>query len=432
MTNPLAPQVAVVAALLARFSLSNEPELGFARDQLAQAVRLAQTNTAAYNIPLDQAFPDGVGFETIAVYVNPVNVGAALLTLTNAAQRSGFQLAVDPTLQVYTGGAWQTLAGTLLPQVPVNITASPAPPPQAAAPVQAAPPPPPPAPAPAPAPAAPPAAPTTAQDLSGLVQSVLAEPAPAEQPVAPSTVAATPMVATPASAPAPTPPTPEQLQALFPQGVQTADDLNLFTGLRNGTVSYDDAVAARDASPTNTEAALPPPPTAAPPAPVAPPQPSASAPEPAGGSAPTASAPANHGRPADDERLPDSSVLAQRTGASGRPQKSPFEGKIAERSKVAAAPYWWDHMRYSAKHVLAVNPAQALDPSSTGAAPVQSYAMLITLLQDVFKPLDPHTTVAEIRTFLREVETGMLGLESAKAVFQLCDALFGEPDKTTE
>lgn len=411
MTNPLAPQVAVVAALLARFSLSTESELHFARDQLAQAVRLAQTHTAAYNIPLDQHFPDGVGFEAIAAYVNPTNVGASLLTLVNAANRNGFNLAVDGDLQIYNAGAWQLLAGTLLPQIPVNITAAPAAlaptPAPAPAPAPAAPPPPAPAPAPAPA---------TAQDLSGLVQSVLAEPAPvaaaaAPAPVvAPSTVAATPTVAT-----APTTVTTAQLAELFPLGVQTEGDLAIFTDLRNGRVTYDEAKARLNAI---DSAAAPAP--AAVPAPVSPPQ--ASAPAPAA----AAAGPAHHG-PADGEHLPDSSVLAQRTGSTGRPQKSPFEGKIAERKSVAPAPYWWEHMRYSAKHVFAVNPAQALDPSSTGAAPVQSYAILTTLLQDVLKPLDPHTTVAEMRTFLREVDTGMRGLESASAVFQLADVLFAEP-----
>jgi hypothetical protein len=126
---------------------------------------------------------------------------------------------------------------------------------------------------------------------------------------------------------------------------------------------------------------------------------------------------------APDGDLPDSSITKERSGQSGRPQKSPFEKKIEARSKIAPPPFWWTHAMVSAPLIFTRSPAGAADDSSTGAGPVQSYMVLVGLLQRALKGVDPHTTVAALRTYLREVDEQVRALETGKAANQLRDAL---------
>lgn len=121
--------------------------------------------------------------------------------------------------------------------------------------------------------------------------------------------------------------------------------------------------------------------------------------------------------------LPDSSITKERSGQSGRPQKSPFEKKIEARSKVAPPPFWWTHMMVSAPLVFNRSPAGAADDSSTGAGPVQSYMVLVGLLRRALAGVDPHTTVAALRSFLGDIDKQVAALETGKAANQLRDTL---------
>lgn len=121
--------------------------------------------------------------------------------------------------------------------------------------------------------------------------------------------------------------------------------------------------------------------------------------------------------------LPDSNISLERTGQSGRPQKSPFEKKIEPRNKVAPPPFWWVSLTRSAPLIFHKSPAGALDDSSTGAGPVQSYMVLVALLRQVLAGVDPHTNVASLRTFLAEIDAQVSKLESAPAANQLRDIL---------
>lgn len=124
-----------------------------------------------------------------------------------------------------------------------------------------------------------------------------------------------------------------------------------------------------------------------------------------------------------DRDLPDSSIAKERTGQSGRPQKSPFEKKIEARNKIAPPPFWWAHMMVSAPLIFTRSPAAAADDSSTGAGPVQSYMVLLGLLLRTLAGVDPRTTVAELRSFLRDVDKQVAALETSAAANQLRDSL---------
>ena len=102
--------------------------------------------------------------------------------------------------------------------------------------------------------------------------------------------------------------------------------------------------------------------------------------------------------------LPDPSITLERKGQSGRPQKSPFEKKIEERKKVAEPPFWWTHLRVSAPKILVKSPAAAVDDSSDGAGPVQSYMVLLALLRAALKSVPSGTTVGELRKYLADVD----------------------------
>ncbi len=401
-TNP-----AVVTALLALYAFRSPAEVQAAADELAHNLRQSMTHTTAYGIPLDQHLPAEVSRATSAPYVHPNNLAAALHSL------AGVGAQLDSSLLVYSpeAGGWQPLAQCTTDLVPVTVAPPPAPPVQAIPPA-------PPAPAPVPPPPPPPPAPTP------------------EAIIAPSTVPATPLPAThAAAAPAPVPQAPTPPAEQFPQGVNTVADLAAYreaTGHPAPAGSLLDLVAA-------TQPGLDPYAAAAPAmlGQAAAEQPRAPAFDPAlgagyGTTAQGVPGPAvvTHAQAqaeshlAPVEGLPDASVLAQRTGANGRPAKSPFEREIEARKSVAAAPFWWEHLLHSAQHVFTQNPATALDPSSTGSGPVQAYAVLTRLLERVLRNADPDLTVAQLRAFLREVDTGIASLPSAAAIYQIADHLF--------
>ena len=394
-TNP-----AVVTALLALYAFRSPAEVQAAADELAHNLRQSMTHTTAYGIPLDQHLPAEVSRATSAPYVHPNNLAAALHSL------AGVGATLDASLLVYSpeAGGWQPLAQCTTDLVPVTVAPPPAPP------VQAIPPAPP---APAPVPPPPPAPPA---------------PTP-EAIIAPSTVPATPLPAThAAAAPAPVPQAPTPPAEQFPQGVNTVADLAAYreaTGHPAPAGSLLDLVAAtQPAAPVQPVPAMPP---AAPGLQdpylqgIMERTTAQGVPGPAVVTHAQAQAEAHL---APVEGLPDASVLAQRTGANGRPAKSPFEREIEARKSVAAAPFWWEHLLHSAQHVFTQNPATALDPSSTGSGPVQAYAVLTRLLERVLRNADPDLTVAQLRAFLREVDTGIASLPSAAAIYQIADHLF--------
>ena len=388
----------VVAALLARYTFATYNDLAAAQAELSAGVRLSMEHTQAYQIPMDQKLPEEVERTSAAPYVHPYNIAAALVSVcSSGAKLGGGNLPVDPTLQVYNtaSGAWQPVAGSQVPTVELTIAA----PPQA---IPAAPPPP-----PAPAPAAVPPPPPPAGDLASLVGAALDAPATGAQGgfeavAAPSAVPATPVVPAAASAPqAPAPAT--TIEGLDRQGAfenpPTAPG-----GPDNRTVNGTAPLATTAegvAGPTQVtlEQAIAEA-KAAPPAPTA---------EVAG--------------------LPDPSVTAPRSSAAGRPAKSPFERTVEPRNKVASPPFWWGFLRHSAQRLFTETPPNAVSNESSGSGPVQAYALLLTLAQELLRSADGEVTVAELRTWLREVETGILALPSAKAIYQLVDVLCTEDNK---
>lgn len=426
MTKPIVPNPEVVAGLLARYTFTDYASLLPAHTELTDGVRLSMEHTAAYSIPINQLLPPEVERTAAAPYVHPLNLAAALLSVYAAGQQLGgapLALVPAPDLQVYNGDAWQLVVGSPCTVTPLSLAAAPLPVPVA--------PPPPPVPLP----------PTAAQaDLVSLVDAALGSAPPSEgltgKPAptprdagyaaiaAPSTVAATPIVATPPVAAASGP-------VVVPR-TMSGTEANAKFGNRYGTDWEYEAEAApetpiTDMATLGVQGAF-----ANEPERVVASQPALAAPYGQPDAPPslplaaqlkamegTGSAPA-----APAKGLPDASVLAERKTAAGRPQKSPFERPVEARNKVAAAPFWWEFLRYSASKVLTESPAAALDPSSSGSGPIQSYALLIALLQDVLRGADGDLTVAELRLFLNEIETGMTSLPSGKAIYQLVDHLF--------
>ena len=55
---------------------------------------------------------------------------------------------------------------------------------------------------------------------------------------------------------------------------------------------------------------------------------------------------------------------------------------------------------------------------------MQAYAALVALVAEVLRTADPELTVAELRTYLAEVATGIESLEGAAGALQLAEALF--------
>jgi hypothetical protein len=465
----ISPNREAALSVLARYTFAHPSDLQVAKDELEAALRLSMTHTNAYTIPLDQQLPAEVDRDAAAPYVHPYNIAAALLSVWAALQPHGAP-AIAADLLVYDGTGWTaaaTLTCSLLPiaLVPPPPPVPPAPPPPTtdlvslvdAALAETAPPL-----APAPITAA-----GTAAAALAAPQSVPANPVP-------------PVAQLPASSAHITRPTPLPPGNVWPNPATGRID----TPLRYAQYQHDQglpigegfgvgpdgivyAIPAQPALPPendyraagsiSTEAQFaqyrvdtghaPPPgyanqdgvavPVGAAAAPAqdpylqvtnripAPP----SVPERAVAHAPALGLP--YGQPETPQPhvgagtgLPDPSVLAERTGESGKPQKSPFERKVEPRTKVADAPFWWKSMRYSMPRILTTNPAAALDPSSTGSGPVQSYAVLLAILQDSLRGVDGEVTVAELRQWMREVDTGIAALPSASAINQLVDHLF--------
>lgn len=239
------------------------------------------------------------------------------------------------------------------------------------------------------------------EPMVGLNAIIAAPPAPA--PVAP------PPAPAPAPAPAAPPPAPEAAQA------NPADLMSLV-----------DSALGTPTAPQAQQAAAPAPPSIAAPettpaTPVAPVRPVIE------GEATRVAPPAQQTAPPapGGTKLPPADVTLPRMASTGRENKSPFTGKVEERKKIAAAPWWQDFWSVSAGRLFTQHPSQALDDSSTGSGPVQAYAALIALQKSVLAGVDPSVTVAELRTFLDEVESGIAALPDAAAINQLRDALAG-------
>lgn len=406
--------IGVVQQLLSRFALTSAESVQQLQRVLTDALRLSMQHTACYaKIPVEQALPAeaGVDANSLAGYVHPENIAAALHSLNFAVSATPGAPAIDlpADVQVYTSGSWSPVGAVTSHPVPVDLRI-PAPAPQPVAPP----------PAPIPAPPAPTLAPApqATSDLIGLVNAALADP-PAV--IAPSTVPATPSPVTavpaPAPAPVPQPAAPEQLQAQFPQGVQTVAELDQYRAATGHPAAQQvniplhpsapitDATGAvvddrsRQGMPTNAQGV----------------------PGPAHVTLAQAKA-EQHLAPM--EGLPTADVLADRTGASGRPTKSPFERPVEARSKVGKPPFWWEHLLFSANRVFTHNPAAALDDKSTGSGPMQAYAILVQLLDKALRGADPTLNVAQLREFLREVDAGMSALPSRDAIYQIADEVF--------
>lgn len=129
---------------------------------------------------------------------------------------------------------------------------------------------------------------------------------------------------------------------------------------------------------------------------------------------------------AADVDLPDPSITLPRSGQSGRPQKSPFEKKVELRKSVGKPPFWWLHVLVSARKIFDHSPAGALDGSSEGAGPVQSYMVLLALLQQALAPVDAKMTVGALREYLREIDEQVAALPSAEAINQLRSELIND------
>lgn len=366
----------VVAALLSRFTFGSTLDLQQAADELSKGIRLSMEHTTAYSIPLDQQLPPEATPATAAPYLHPLNIATALVNIAAAGQ-----LAVDPALLVYNPPAgWVALASEQVTPVQVTIT-------------QPAPPPPPPPPAPAPPPPAPAVAPppppmaAPAASISDLVDAAINGGTPA----APAAIT-----------------TPAEYDA-YRQG-QGHPPIE-------GTATRVDVVAPAAVAATPTVPTTPAPPAA--------PAQTSPAPPPVTQHVTLAQARAEADN-AEAVGLPDASIMAERRSTAGRPQKSPFEREVKKRNKIAPPPFWWGFLAHSAKSLFVENPAQALDPSSTGAGPIQAYALLVALQQEVLRCVDGNLTVAELRAYLRDIDTAMSALPSKDAIYQLASALFSE------
>jgi hypothetical protein len=407
------PNPHVINTLYQRLGPFNSAQsLAAAALALTAALRNSMTETSLYGIPMEQALPAEHGTDTIAVLVHPHNIASALCGISKAHAHFGEELAVDPTLLVYQTfdpAGWVQLAALApaMPVVSVQIELPPAPViPQAPA-IPAAPAIPV-APAPAPAPALDTIAAPAGVDISALVDAALSAPpiteqaAPAPQVavetlVAPPAVAATPVqpvVAEPVSAaPAPVQRPPEvidaqpvhaPIQQLTPEQIKgpPLDQRVLITAEGVPGPSVVTLAQAKE------EAQLVVTPTG----------------------------------------LPDPSISLGTTTPTGRTKASPFTRKVEKRNKISGAPWWWEFFKYSAPRLFAEHPAGAVDPSSTGSGPVQAYAALTRLVGEVLDGADGELTVAELRTYLREVDSAIAELDDAPAILQVADFLFGADD----
>lgn len=430
---------------------------------LTAALRSSMTETSLYNIPADQCLPAEHPTDAAAVLVHPHNIAAALVGVSAAGAQFGAPLPIDPALMVYSPAGWVGLSTVQgFPTVPVQVEIPPpapaavmAPPP---APVAAAPS------APPPAPVAPPAAPqapvASQQDISALVDAAMASapitaPAPTADPApaqvdaatlaAPAAVAANPVQPAPVAVAEPIT-TPEQYAAYRAAQGHGPAVIDGATGQVDpatpapppGLSALAETVPQQRGPQQLTPEQIKGPPldqrqtTAAPRGPVIVPvtMDVHRAIELYGAHGEGWVYEENAPQVAPEQKLaaaglPDASVLAERLNPeTGRTGQSPFGRKVEPRNKIAANPWWWEFFLYSAPKLLAVNPASALDPGSTGSGPVQAYAALVELQLLVLDGADANLTVAQLRTWLREVQTGYSSLESSAAINQLADHMF--------
>lgn len=408
---PFNPTHPAVASLYQRLGPFNGPgPLENAVLILTAALRHSMAATNLYSLPVEQALPEGADPDSIAVMVHPYNIASALIGVTRALQEHfSAQTGVDPSLQVYQVDApagWQqvlALAPTF-PVVAVQVekpapaAIPPAPPPVAAA-----------IPPAAPAPAAPVA--TPALDVAALVDAALGTAT-----ITPQIDAAT--LAAPVAQPA------NPVQPVVAEAITTPEQYEAYRQAQAAAAAQPAVIDhATQQSVSDPLAALA---QAAGVAPAPAPQTAQGVAGPAVVSHAQAQAEAAHAVVTAADGLPDSSVLAERTTKTGRPQKSPFEKPVEKRNKIAAAPWWWALWHYTAPRLFTANPAAAMDPEPTGAAPVQAYAAFVELQLAVLDHADGKLTVAELRAWLREVQSGINQLPSAEAINQLADKLFRE------
>lgn len=424
------PNPSVIMGLYDRFGPFNSAaSLSAAALTLTSALRISMTQTDLYGIPLDQALPAEHPTDAVGMLVHPHNIASALIAISSAHAQLGGALPIDPALSLYQlhePAGWVSVAD-VAPAFPVAQVTVQVPPP---APVIPA------APSIAPAPIAPaPAdiAPAPQVDISALVDAAMSSApiTPQVDPAtlaAPQTVAATPVqpdpvVAEPvAAAPAHAPQTPAPAvidhatgqpdlsslaQAAAPPPLLTPAQVKGPALEERGIVlpdlPGDPARALQHAASLATAQGVP-------------------------GPAVVTHAEAvaeSIGASVLPDGLPDPSVLLGRSNPkTGRDMKSPFDRKVELRSKIAANPWWWDFFAYSAPRLFVDNPAAALDPESTGAGPVQAYAALVELFLSALDGADGEVSVAQLRAFLREVQSGYNALPDAAAINQLADHMF--------
>jgi hypothetical protein len=386
MSQYIQADTTVVNNLLSRFEFTSYASLVAARTVLAQAIRLSMQHPQCYTaIPLQQQLPAEFGVDNAAQYVHPWNIAAALMNVcVNGPRFGGEALAPQEDLQIHLD-TWRFLQGNTFPTAIVPMAAPPAPEPAPApAPIT-------PVPAPAPAPAPVPAAPTPAaaayanEETRTATSALDAVAAATSAPPAPSPGPSGPMAAYIAAEEA----------VLGVGNARTIQGLNPYTGLP--------ATDATTAPPVHLQ------------------QPGAVIEQPAARQVTGDVMPRTRNETLDDAAggMPDPDIRAQRTGGTGRPQKSPFEKKVEPRSKIADAPFWWKTIVKTASKILTQSPASALDADSTGAGPVQSYMVAVALLQEALKDVPPHVTVASLRNYLREVDGQVSELEWADAANQI-------------
>lgn len=356
--TPLKSNPAAVASILAAYAFTSVAELEAAAANLIGSLSQTMQVTDAYNMSPEQALMQGAGPEQVFALVHPHNVAAALLSVvTKRNAMAQPQMAIPAEVLVYTDAGWVPLASCDAGAALLDVTVT-LPAPVAPAPIAPAPVAPAPvAPAPAPvAPAAPPAAPApSAANLSALVDAALAAPVTPAAP-APVVAVAEPVEEAPITAP------------VAPQTVVATAEV------------VTPAAPAAPALPISTAAEV---------------------------VADSTSA------------LPNASVSVGRIGATGRPNMSPFTKEVKPRNKVSDAPFWWGHLIESAPKVFTHGPAEALDTSSDGSGPVQSYAVLVALLRRVLAGVAGEVTVAELRLYLDNVATDIDAQPSAAAINQL-------------
>lgn len=418
------PNPNVIMGLYERFGPFNSAaSLSAAALTLTSALRISMTQTDLYGIPLDQALPAEHPTDAVGMLVNPQNIASALIAISGAHAQFGGALPIDPALSLYQlhePAGWVSVAA-IASTFPVAQVAVEVPPPAPIIPAAPAIAPAPIAPAPAAIAPAPiqPAAPQV--DIAALVDAAMAS-APITPTVDPATLAAPQTVA--ATPVQPDPVVAEPVAAAPAPGPQTV-----------APAVIDHATGQPDLSALAQAAAPAPQYQTAPVQQLTPEQIKGPPLDQRQTTAQGVAGPAvvSHAQAVAEavgatvlpDGLPDPSVLLGRTNPkTGRDMKSPFDRKVEARAKIAANPWWWDFFAYSAPRLFVESPAAALDPESTGAGPVQAYAALVELLLSALDGADGEVTVAQMRAYLREVQTGYNGLPDAAAINQLADHMF--------